>query len=244
MVYSRLARRLRALQIDSFAEYLRLLSTQHAELEEFINALTTNLTSFFREPHHFRILATHLEKCAGRPISIWTCASSSGEEPYSIAMTALETLGEGAPVRILATDIDTRVLAAAQEGVYPLHQLEKVPPQLLHRFFLRGDGKNSGFARVREEVRRMVTFKRLNLLDHPWPMRWKFDAIFCRNVMIYFDKQTQSELLKRMVPCLQPDGLLFVGHSESFHDASEILKLCGNTVYTPTNVPSRWSGHP
>lgn len=232
MVYSRLARRLRAHRVDSFAAYLAILDAREEEIEEFINSLTTNLTSFFREPHHFPILAEHLGRVGNRGVSIWTCAASTGEEPYSIAMTALQALPEGAALRILATDIDTRVLSIAREGIYPIEQLQKVPAELQRRFFLKGEGKNEGFARVREELKRLIAFKKLNLLDAKYPFAGRFDAIFCRNVMIYFDKETQNAVLRRMVPFLKPDGLLFVGHSENFHHASDLLRLCGNTVYT------------
>ena len=233
MVYSRLARRLRARELDSFADYLELLEAgDRPEMEAFINALTTNMTSFFREPHHFKILAERLAQLpASRPASIWTCASSTGEEPYSIAMTAAGALRGTVPARILATDIDTNVLATARQGVYPLAQLQKIAPELLKRHFLRGEGRHQGFARVRDELRSQVSFRQLNLLDESWPMRGRFDIIFCRNVMIYFDKKTQHAILKKLAHCLQPDGLLFVGHSESFHSASDLFTICGNTVY-------------
>jgi len=233
MVYSRLARRLRARQLNCFTDYLRLLEAGDTqEMEAFINALTTNMTSFFREPHHFQILSERLALLPkNRPATIWCCASSTGEEPYSIAMTAAGALGNSPPARILATDIDTNVLAAGRLGVYPVDQVQKLPSELQKSYFLRGEGSNEGFARVREELRQMVTFKQLNLLDEAWPMRGRFDMIFCRNVMIYFDKATQQAILKKLAGALQPDGLLFVGHSESFHSASDIFTLCGNTVY-------------
>lgn len=236
LVYSRLARRLRVRQIDSFSAYIRLLeSGDLQEREEFINALTTNMTSFFREAHHFPILSQHLGTLPkSTPISIWTCASSSGEEPYSIAMTVVELFKTfNAPVRILATDIDTNVLEKAKRGVYPLDQLQKIPPDQLKRFFLKGEGKNKGSAKVRPELQQLITFKRFNLLDEEWGIREKFDAIFCRNVMIYFDKDTQYKILKKMQPCIQPHGLFFAGHSESFHHAADLFKVCGKTVYSP-----------
>ncbi len=238
LVYSRLARRLRARRLDSFGAYIRLLEGDDPrEREEFINALTTNMTSFFREAHHFPILSKHLGDIPkSTPISIWTCASSSGEEPYSIAMTVVEQYRTfNAPVKILATDIDTNVLEKARQGVYPLDQLQKIPPDQLKRYFLKGDGKNAGFAKVRPELQQMITFKRFNLLDEQWGIREKFDAIFCRNVMIYFDKNTQYEILKKMRPCMQPHGLFFAGHSESFHHAADLFKVCGKTVYLPKN---------
>ena len=234
MVYSRLARRVRAREFDSFTQYLHFVEGgDERELEAFINALTTNMTSFFREPHHFQILSDKLaQHPPGRPLSIWSCASSTGEEPYSIAMTALDALGSWAPaLRILATDIDTDVLSKARAGIYPIDQLQKIPADRLKRFFLRGEGRNQGLAIMREEVRHLVHFRRLNLLDEKWPMRGRFDFIFCRNVMIYFDKQTQYAVLKKIAGCLKPGGLLFVGHSESFHGAQDLFRICGNTVY-------------
>jgi len=234
MVYSRLTRRVRARGLNSFADYLRVIEAgDDLELEAFINALTTNMTSFFREPHHFRMLAERLaQHPAGRPVTIWSCASSSGEEPYSIAMTAVDALQSYTPaLRVLATDIDTNMLAKARQGVYPVDQLQKIPADQLKRFFLRGEGNNEGLARVRGELRNLVSFKQLNLLDEKWPMRGKFDFIFCRNVMIYFDKQTQHAILERIAARLEPQGLLFVGHSESFHGAQDLFRTCGNTVY-------------
>lgn len=236
LVYTRLARRLRARQIDSFSAYIRLLESGDVqECEEFINALTTNMTSFFREAHHFPILSQHLGTIPkSNPIHIWTCASSSGEEPYSIAMTVAEHFKSfDAPVSILATDIDTNVLEKAKRGVYTLDQLQKIPPDQLKRFFLNGDGKNVGFAKVRPELQQMITFRRFNLLEAQWGLRKKFDVIFCRNVMIYFDKNTQYDILKKMQPCMQPHGLFFAGHSESFHHAADLFKVCGKTVYSP-----------
>lgn len=238
LVYSRLARRLRARQIDSFAGYIRLLEQgDKQERMEFINALTTNMTSFFREAHHFPILAQHLGSLPRtKPVSIWTCASSSGEEPYSIAMTVVDHFKTfEAPVRILATDIDTNVLEKARRGVYHLDQLHMLSAEQLKRYFLRGEGGNGGFARVKPELQQLITFRRLNLLDEKWGFGEKFDAIFCRNVMIYFDKNTQYQILRKMQPCMQPNGLFFAGHSESFHHAVELFRVCGKTVYAPIN---------
>ncbi len=235
MVYSRLARRLRATGLDSFSEYLSRLEQDgdSAEWQSFVNSLTTNLTAFFREEHHFPLLADHVRKQRDKhPIMLWCSASSTGEEPYSMAMTMLDLYGSSMPpVKILATDLDTNVLAKAEAGVYPLERLEKLPEEKLKRYFLKGKGANAGFAQVRPELRNMITFRQLNLLDKTWPIRGPFDAIFCRNVMIYFDKQTQLQILQRFAPMLQPDGLLFAGHSESFHNAAEIFKLRAKTVY-------------
>ncbi|MDO8893200.1 MAG: CheR family methyltransferase [Sulfurimicrobium sp.] len=234
MVYSRLARRLRATGINTFRDYLKLLeSNNEAEWQAFTNALTTNLTSFFRESHHFPILAEHARKHKGRhPLNLWCSAASTGEEPYSMAMTMVEAFNTYTPpVNIIATDLDTNVLAKAEAGVYAMDRLEKVSPDKIKRFFLKGTGQQEGYARIRPELRNMITFRQINLLDNNWPLRPPFDAIFCRNVMIYFDKATQHSILEKFVPLLRPDGLLFAGHSESFHHAADLFKLNGNTVY-------------
>ena len=234
LVYSRLSRRLRATGIKSFSEYLVLLeSNNEAEWEAFTNSLTTNLTSFFREPHHFPILAEHLRSLNGKhPIAMWCSAASTGEEPYTMAMTAIDALGRDASkVTILATDLDTKVLETAKAGVYPEERISKLDPELVKRFFLRGTGAQAGFVRVRPELRDMVSFRQINLLNKDWQIRAPLDVIFCRNVMIYFDKQTQLDVLKKFVPLLRSNGLLFAGHSESFHQADEYFKLRGKTVY-------------
>jgi chemotaxis protein methyltransferase CheR len=235
MVYSRLARRLRATGKRSFAEYLDALEgSQSGEWQEFVNALTTNLTSFYREAHHFPVLADHLRRLRGKPrINIWCCAASTGEEPYTIAMTAMEAAaGAGmTSVRILATDIDTKVLETARAASYPEDTVAKLDAELVRKYFLRGSGANAGFVRVRPEVAGMVTFRPLNLLSSSWPLRAGFDVIFCRNVMIYFDKPTQLALLRRFAPLLNQGGLLFVGHSENFSQARDVFTLLGKTVY-------------
>jgi chemotaxis protein methyltransferase CheR len=233
MVYSRLARRLRATGIKSFVDYLDDLegAPDSQEWEAFTNALTTNLTSFFREAHHFPILAEQAKKAAG-PIEIWCCASSTGEEPYSIAMTLCEVFNTlTPPAHVIATDIDTNVLNTAANGVYPLERLDKMSPERAKRFFQRGKGKQEGYVRVRPELRNMITFKQLNLLSSDWPVSGPFDVIFCRNVMIYFDKPTQGKILERFAPMMKPDGLLFAGHSENFLYVTNAFKLRGKTVY-------------
>jgi chemotaxis protein methyltransferase CheR len=234
MVYSRLSRRLRERGLENFQDYLRLLEAGDAdEWEAFTNSLTTNLTAFFREPHHFPLLAEHMRKhCSGRSGLLWCSAASTGEEPYSMAMTMVELFDSWTPpVKILATDLDTGVLARAEAGVYADERVEKLSPERVKRFFLRGSGANAGRVRVRPELRAMITFRRLNLLDAVWPMRGPFDAIFCRNVMIYFDKPTQLKVLEKFVPLLRPEGVLFAGHSESFHNAGHLFHLRGKTVY-------------
>lgn len=234
MVYSRLARRLRVNGLDSFKDYLALLENNNeAEWEAFVNSLTTNLTSFFREPHHFPLLAEHMEKQRGEhPISLWCAAASTGEEPYSMAMTVVDTFGSfNPPVTIVASDVDTNVLAKAQAGIYPAERIEKLPEDKVKRFFLKGTGAQSGYVRVRPELRAMVDFRPLNLLSKEWSVKGPLDAIFCRNVMIYFDKETQLKILQRFAPLMRPDGLLFAGHSESFHNATQVFRLRGKTVY-------------
>jgi len=237
MVYSRLARRLRATGIQSFVRYLDDLEAGRmaSEWEAFTNALTTNLTSFFRESHHFPLLAEHLlslRRKDGAPLTIWCSAASTGEEPYSIAMTACEAFDTlTPPVQVVATDIDTNVLAVGEGGVYPMERVEKVGAGRLKRFFLKGKGANEGMARVRPELRHLVNFRQLNLLANDWPVDGQFDAIFCRNVMIYFDKDTQRRILARFVPLMKPHALLFAGHSENFLYVSDALRLRGKTVY-------------
>lgn len=233
MVYSRLARRLRATGISSFSIYLDSLErgSNAEEWEAFTNALTTNLTSFFREAHHFPMLAEHLKKLNG-PIEIWCSASSTGEEPYSIAMTACEAFNSlTPPVKIIATDIDTNVLNTAAHGVYPIDRLSKMDPARARKFFLRGKGAQTGLVRVRPELRQMITFKQVNLLADSWGLSGPFDVIFCRNVMIYFDKPTQGKILDRFAPLMKPDALLFAGHSENFLYVCNAFKLRGKTVY-------------
>jgi chemotaxis protein methyltransferase CheR len=221
MVYSRLARRLRALKLSTFAEYLAMLERgDEQEWEVFVNSLTTNLTAFFREAHHFDILKRHLKTVAHRPLRIWCSAASTGEEPYTLAMTACETF-----------DIDTNVLATAQRGVYAMERVERLSPERLQRFFLKGTGSQSGYARVRPELQKLISFTRINLLDSRWPLTGPLDVLFCRNVMIYFDKPTQYQILKKFLPLLRDDGLLFAGHSESFLHAADLFHSLGRTVY-------------
>ncbi len=237
MVYSRLARRLRATGKKSFQDYLALIRAGHnEEWEAFVNSLTTNLTDFFREMHHFHILREFLKTRRERPITIWSSASSTGEEPYSIAMTAVEALGAHAPVEVLASDLDTNVLKKAADGIYPLERLGKLSEAQQRQFFFRGTGDKAGMAKVKPELQAMVKYFRLNLLDSIWSIRQPLDAIFCRNVMIYFDKPTQYAILKKMKPLLKPDGLLFVGHSEALYHATDLFRLRGQTVYAHAEV--------
>lgn len=239
MVYSRLARRLRALKLNTFAEYLaHLQGDDGKEWETFVNSLTTNLTSFFRESHHFAILAEDLASRRHRPLRIWCSAASTGEEPYSLAITACEVFDTlTPPVQILASDIDTNVLAIGQKGVYPLDRVGRLDGERLKRFFLKGTGNQAGYARVRPELQKLIHFTRINLLDAHWPIKEGLDAIFCRNVMIYFDKPTQYQILKKFRPLLRDDGLLFAGHSESFLHAADLFRSLGRTVYERADMP-------
>ena len=233
MVYSRLARRLRETRLKSFGDYLALLERgDKSEWEKFVNSLTTNLTSFFREPHHFPLLAEHLKKLQGRsPIRIWCSAASTGEEPYSIAMTVVEVFNSfNTPVSIVASDLDTNVLATAAKGAYLTDRVDKISPERLNRFFIKSSAPETLYT-VRPELRRMISFQRLNLLEPNWSLRGPLDVLFCRNVMIYFDKPTQYKILKRFVPLMSDNGLLFAGHSESFMHAADLFRSQGKTVY-------------
>lgn len=233
MVYSRLARRLRHHGDRTFADYLRRLEgNDPAEWEVFTNSLTTNLTSFFREAHHFEILAEHMKKIGRRPVNIWCSAASTGEEPYSIAMTACELFGTlNPPVSIVASDIDTHCLQTASRGVYPIERTEKLSPSRIQQFFLKGKNGQDGQVKVRPELQALIRFQRVNLLDASYRIEGPLDIIFCRNVMIYFDKPTQRDILARFKPLLARDGLLFAGHSESFMHAADLFRSIGRTVY-------------
>ena len=239
MVYSRLARRLRARGVKKFSDYLDYLEKTNSseEWEAFVNALTTNLTSFFRESHHFDVLANQIRNSPGsRPFRIWCCAASSGEEPYSLAITAFEVFGTNPPVHILASDLDTNVLAHAQKGVYSLDRIEKVSSDRVQRFFLKGTGVQSGHVKVRPELQRIIDFRQINLLENNWGLKDKFDAIFCRNVMIYFDKKTQYEILEKFLSVMSSNGLLYAGHSENFIHAANLFKSLGRTVYARSDT--------
>jgi chemotaxis protein methyltransferase CheR len=240
LVYGRLARRLRQLGLRSFADYCGHVE-QHLEEElgELINAITTNLTSFFRENHHFEHLAGSAlpdmmaRNANARRLRLWSAACSTGEEPYSMAMTVAETMASSASgwdVRILATDIDSQVLAKAQTGVYAEDRIADMPPTRQRRWFRRGVGTNSSKVKVSEDLQALIAFRQLNLLKD-WPMRGPFDIIFCRNVVIYFGKDTQRRLFDRYADILVPGGYLYVGHSESLHLISERFKLIGKTIY-------------
>ncbi|NCN71345.1 MAG: methyltransferase [Betaproteobacteria bacterium] len=233
MVYSRLSRRLRETGHQSFRDYLGWLEHHDGtEWQEFVNALTTNLTSFFREHHHFEIFSEHLKthKTQGA-WSVWCSAASTGEEPYSILMTAVEALGPNAHLTLTASDIDSKVLATAAQGVYRRENLKNVSDNQLQKFFLKGKAANSGMVRVKPELQRMVNFIIVNLIRDDWPFREPFDVVFCRNVMIYFDAPTQRKVLERIHRVMAPGGLLFVGHAENFSESRDLFILKGKTVY-------------
>lgn len=232
MVYSRLSRRLRDTGHTSFHDYLRWLETHDGpEWQEFVNALTTNLTAFFREQHHFEIFASHLRTKLSANWRVWCNAASTGEEPYSIVMTAFEALGGNASFKLTASDIDSRVLATAAQGVYRLDGLKGVSPERLQKFFLRGKGGNAGMVRAKPELRRAIDFMSVNLIRDDWPFKEPFDVVFCRNVMIYFDAATQRKVLERIHRVLKPGGMLFVGHAENFSESRDLFTLRGKTVY-------------
>lgn len=233
MVYSRLSRRLRDTGHDSFRGYLSWLeSNDGPEWQEFVNALTTNLTSFFREHHHFQVLTDFLKnRPSAGDLRLWCSAASTGEEPYSIAMTVAEAVGANARYTIQASDIDSKVLATAAQGVYRMEGLKGVTPEQMRKYFLRGKAGNAGLARVKPELRRALDFLIVNLIKDDWPFREPFDVVFCRNVMIYFDAQTQRKVLEKIHKVMKPGGLLFVGHAENFSDSKDLFLLKGKTVY-------------
>ncbi len=238
LVYGRLSRRLRALKLGSFREYRQLLASDPRELVQLSNAITTNLTSFFRERHHFDYLREEVLKplaAAQHPIRrvrIWSAGCSTGEEPYSIAMSVIEALPDLArwDVRILATDLDSEALEQARRGSYPAERVRSVGAATLARFFKEGHAGADLAYRVMPEVAALVTFKQLNLMDR-WPMKGPLDVIFCRNTVIYFDKETQCDLFARMAGLQRPGDSLFLGHSESLFQVSTDYRLVGRTVY-------------
>lgn len=233
MVYSRLSRRLRETGYQSFKDYLSFLDLHDGpEWQEFVNALTTNLTSFFREQHHFEILASHLKsKPSNSNWRIWCSAASTGEEPYSIAMTAMESLNPSGKFNLVASDIDSKVLALAERGIYKIDGLKGISEARVQRFFLRGKGLNEGMVRVKSELQNAIQFLSVNLIRDDWPFRDPFNVVFCRNVMIYFDSPTQRKVLERIHRVMIPGGLLFVGHAENLSESRDLFVLKGKTVY-------------
>jgi len=244
MVYSRLARRLRQLKLDSFAHYCELIQDETANANEMVqltNAITTNLTSFFREAHHFDFLRQQVipewrrEHAADKRIRLWSSACSTGEEPYSIAITLRQAMADlrGWDARILATDLDTNVLSTAQQAIYKDERIEGLSHEDRKQWFLKGKSGQGGMVRARDELRELITFRQLNLM-HDWPFKGPFDAVFCRNVVIYFNQDTQRQLLDRIADHMTPGGYLFMGHSETLHNVSNRFKLIGKTIYRLT----------
>ncbi|VAX00652.1 Chemotaxis protein methyltransferase CheR [hydrothermal vent metagenome] len=238
MVYSRLTRRIRELGIKDFTTYCNMLRDGDPnELVNFTNALTTNLTSFFREPHHFEYLANTVLPAieankTNRSLRIWSAGCSSGEEPYTIAMTVREILPEnsGWDIKIMATDLDSNMVEKAQTGIYVDERVTGIDKKRLKRWFVKGKGQNVGKVRIKPELQKIITFKQLNLLND-WPMREPMDVIFCRNVVIYFNKDTQKILFSRYSELIADHGHLFIGHSESLNKVSDDFKLIGKTIY-------------
>lgn len=242
MMYSRLAKRLRSLHLDSFSDYIDLIeSGNDKELGNFTNSVTTNLTSFFREQHHFDYLKTTLIptlmklNADTRKIRVWSAGCSTGEEPYSLAITLKESIPDSAgwDVKILATDLDTNVLETGSSGVYSMERVNGISSSILKRWFNKGKGEKEGLVRASNELRDMIIFKQLNLMG-AWPVKVGVDVIFCRNVVIYFDKATQAVLFDRYAEILRRDGFLVIGHSESLHRVTDRFNPLGKTIYQRT----------
>ena len=242
LVCSRLSKRLRHHGLPRYSDYYVLLvenDPEGMELMAMINAITTNKTDFFREPHHFRFLAEQVFPAykqnphRERPLRMWSAAASTGEEAYSLAMTAREAMPSfnEQDIRILATDIDTDVLSRAASGIYTRAQASQIPEALLRRYFLKGQDGHAGEVMAKPLLKSLVHFHWLNLLEDPWPMQEKFDVIFCRNVLIYFDKPTQQKLFQRLAGALRKDGYLMLGHSEAMHGWDNIFKPAGYSIY-------------
>ena len=237
MFYSRLSKRVRMLGFTTFKQYCHYLQNNpDDEFTEFINAVTTNLTSFFRENHHFEFLSRTVipellkKKAASKQIKIWSAGCSTGEEPYSLAMTLKENVPADWAITILATDLDTNVLATAAAGIYPVDRVSGIAEQRLKRWFQKGAGSQSNKVRIKSELRELIEFKQLNLMQQ-WPFKGHFDFIFCRNVLIYFDRETKAILANRYCSLLEEGAYLFIGHSESLHQLDTGFSLVGNTIY-------------
>lgn len=244
LVYSRLAKRLRAHGLTQYSDYYDLVSEAEPdspEVIEFINAITTNKSSFFRESHHFDFLREvvfpeyqqQISSGTRRNIRIWSAGCSNGQEPYTLAMTLFEFFGVSSSIdfNIFASDIDTNVLNRARQGVYNAEQIEDIPDYLLHKYFLKGKGDKQGFAKAGKELQSIIDFQRLNLFDPAWPLKDPLDIIFCRNVIIYFNRDTQRKLITRMTGHLKPGGYLMLGHSESLHGYDSGLEHVRKNVY-------------
>lgn len=247
LVYSRLAKRLRFHGLSSYADYHDMLLNKDAdghELVEMTNAITTNKTEFYREAHHFEFMSEHIVPSmkqqavisGSKKIRMWSAASSTGQEPYTMAMSLLDSLTDyqSWDIKILATDIDTNVLAIAETGIYNQEQSEQLPEDKLRRYFQKSRGGQDGLVMAKPLIKSLVSFRQLNLLKEPWPMSSLFDVIFCRNVIIYFDKQTQQKLITRLSKMLKPKGYLMLGHSEALHSIDHDFDHLGKNIYVLT----------
>ena len=253
LVCSRLSKRLRELNIPTFAEYYAYLvseGTGSDECQAMINCITTNKTSFFRESHHFDFLRDQFlprlkdRVLAGQPrrLRIWSAGCSTGEEPYTIAMTLLQHFGGQAAswdLRILASDIDTEVLTRAQHGAYPPALVDEIPSDLRQRYFQKIAADHADLWQARPELKRLITFRQVNLMDNPWPIHTRFDLIFCRNVLIYFDRETQIRIVSRQAELLTDDGVLFLGHSENIDWSASLLTSLGHTMFVRKGANNR-----
>ena len=232
LVKARLGKELRQRNLKSFDHYIEeVVNDRTGEaLIGLINALSTNFTHFFREAQHFQILSKSMAEDGRGRTDIWCAAASTGEEPYSIAITLLEHLGPNASIRIMASDISTQALSTAKAGIYPEARVADIPIALLSRYFLRGIRNSEVLYRVKPEIRELVHFSRINLIE-PFSLSSQFQVIFCRNVMIYFDKPTQEKVVRRLTQFLEPGGLLFVGHAESLNGIQHSLQYVAPAVY-------------
>jgi chemotaxis protein methyltransferase CheR len=233
LVSGRLAKRLAHYQLDSYGDYLRLLESraQPAELQVAVDLLTTNETYFFREPKHFTLLRDLAQDARdkGKALRVWSAASSSGEEPYSIAMVLADVLGEAA-WEVLGTDISTRVLERARTGHYPMERASQMPPAYLKKFCLKGQGSEAGTMLIERSLRQRVQFQHLNL-NQPLPKVGSFDVIFLRNVMIYFNLETKRQVVARLLAQLRPGGYFLIGHSETLNDINDTLVAVAPSIY-------------
>ncbi|MBM7555913.1 CheR family methyltransferase [Halanaerobacter jeridensis] len=222
MVNSRLSKRIRKLGLQDFEDYCQYLENNKQELLHLFNTLTTNVTHFFREKHHFDFLCNNVlpqvkDEKAGKKVRGWSAGCSSGEEAYTLAILLSEFFNQSWDTKILATDINTEVLNAAQKGIYHQRQVKKVPYELLTKYFQLGTGENKGLFKVKSKLKKLVQFRRSNLNQNQYPIKSKLDFIFCRNVFIYFNDKTQNKILNRFHKHLKPEGYLFLGHSESIN---------------------------
>ncbi|MEW6426782.1 MAG: protein-glutamate O-methyltransferase [Thermodesulfobacteriota bacterium] len=239
LLNARLGKRLRACGLDSFTAYYELITSDRNGIEftNFVDSVSTNYTSFFREQNHFTLLAERLlpeiiqRRSGGKPISIWSSACSSGEEPYTLAIVAQEALASSREkFQVFATDISTRVLAVAERGVYPMERVANVPREILKKYFLKGAGNSAGYVKVKPELRALIRFQHFNLMG-PFPWRGEIDIVFCRNVMIYFDRETQTRLVNKFYDSLVAGGFLIIGHSESISSLNHRFRQVEATVF-------------